>query len=520
MRNMTIKSWVIKQKRWSEYLTQAPSGKYIQALLRYDLTSTLLAIAWWSLYKAVQSGSRTLIWLVGWYSTWQYTMFSHGDFVLILSWQTDMYIYHDIYWLYQQWTWWFNNSATVLPPPMNDGVSSIVPAYPLIWATITWFTLVAWNNSVTRKILYISKPVVPSAPWRCYDFAVSTQDYDVWENRYMSSNILAIAPAGENVYIFCRETIEIMGRWTAETTSSVVTLSTQIIAKWDQIISRNAFATVDDMVFFWTKDNKIKTINYQPGITNPMIGTISDDIQERIEMNVKSWTARHEYAYAIYNKEMQSVEFHFTSTEWTTYPDKIIHRDLVSKSWYTSDDIAFHRICYGPQERDVMYCASNSDMYKIGAWFDITFQWRRRNSNLDYITIESQYNTPNISLWTMEEKLFRWFMITWGIDQNCKMTIDCYIDWTLVLTETIIDNDIPTAQKLAVNTWDPVTYANSTKYYPFSYVADQWMLRIKWKRIRIQITCTTDTDTYCKFYLDWLRIDAVATWEYELSDKF
>ena len=33
------------------------------------------------------------------------------------------------------------------------------------------------------------------------------------------------------------------------------------------------------------------------------------------------------------------------------------------------------------------------------------------------------------------------------------------------------------------------SYSNSQKLYPFQFVADQWMIRIKGKRIRIQITC-------------------------------
>lgn len=520
VRNMRIKDGVMTQKTWSVWYAPTPSARNVQAMIWYDLTSQLLCVAWWYLYRSAHTTSRVLIWSV-WAYTTPYTMFSYWDFVLILNWIDHMYIYHNLYWLYQQWTWWFNNAVWVRPPQMNDWVSSIVEAYPLIGNKITWFSIVAWNNSVSKKVLFISKPVTPDAPWRCYDFWLWTwQDYDIWENRYMSSEILAIAPAMWNIYIFCRDSIEVMWRGTAETASSIVTLSTQVISEWDQIQWMNMFVAVDDIVFFWTKDHRIRTINYAPWLTNPVIGTISDPIDDWIKMNVKSsW--RENLWFWVSHKWNQQVEFHFTSINASTnYPDKVIIWDLKSQSWILDDDIAFNYCAYWQEERDVLYCANNTSVYAIWMKYDLTYQNRRKNSSANTVAIQAQYNTPNISLWTSEEKLFRWFTITWWIDTSCEITFDCYIDWTLVFTKTITDNDIPTAQKEAVKTWDPTSYSNSQKFYPFEMVCDQSMLRIKGKRIRIQITCSSSSNSVGQFYLDWLWIDALGTWNYELSDKF
>lgn len=522
MRNMRIKDWIVKQKQWSQRYAPTPSARNVQAMLWYDLTNQLLCVAWWYLYRSADTTSRVIVGSV-WAYTTPYSMFAYGDFVLILNGIDHMYIYHNLYGLYQHWVWWstFNNTAWVRPPQMNDGVSSIVEAYPLIGNKITGFSIVAWNNSVSKKVLFISKPVVPDAPRRCYDFWLwSWQDYDIWENRYMTSEILAIAPAMWNIYIFCRDSIELMWRWTAETASSIITLSTQVIAEWDQILWMNMFVAVDDIVFFWTKDHRIRTINYAPGLTNPKIATISDPIEDWIKMNVKSsW--RENLWFGVFHKWNQQVEFHFTSTDAiSNYPDKVLIRDLKEQSRFIDDDIAFNQFAYWQKERDVLYCANNTSVYKLWMKYDLTYMNRRQDSNGNTIAITGQYNTPNIFLGTVEEKLFRWFIITWGIDQNCEITFDCFVDWNLVFTKTIIDNNIPTAQKSVVNTWDPKSYSNSQKLYPFQFVADQWMIRIKGKRIRIQITCTNASNSASQFYLDGLRIDALSTWNYELSDKF
>lgn len=517
MRNMRIKNWAVVQKQGTDYIWSAPSSYTIQALLRYKLDSTLLAVANWTLYIDAHTGSWTSVWSVWWFTT-PYSMFQYGDFVLILSGRDHMYIYHDLYGLYKHWAWWatFENLPAVLPPAMDDGISSIVQAYPLMGCAITGFTIIAGNNSVTKKAIFISKPVKPDAPRLCYDFDTSAwQDYDIWENRYMDSEVLALAPSMGNVFIFCEESIEIMGRETAQVSWSIVSLSTRKIWQADQIASKNLHATVWDKVFFFTKSKQIKTINYAPWIENPEIGTISDDIQDRLDLNIDS---DQDNAFAYYDRQEEHIEFHLIR-DWgssSTMPDVVICFDLNTQSRYMDDDIWFSQIIRGWSSGTRTY-ASNAQYLYIDNAGD-TWNNRRQDNTSTSIAINAEYNTPNISLWTVNEKLFQGFIITWGIDQSASLEVKCYIDGTLIFTKTIIDNDIPTSEKSVVDTWDPTVYVTSQKIFPFQYVVDQWMLRQKGKRIRIQVKCTSTSAN--KFFFDGLFIDAVATGNYELSDKF
>lgn len=331
----------------------------------------------------------------------------------------------------------------------------------------------------------------------------------------MDSEVLALAPSMGNVFIFCEESIEIMGRETAQVSWSIVSLSTRKIWQADQIANKNLHATVGDKVFFFTKSKQIKTINYEPWIDNPEIGTISWDIQDWLDLNIDS---SQDLAFAYYDKQEEHVEFHLVK-EWgssTTMPDVVICFDLRTQSRYFDDDIGFSQIIRWWRGWNRTY-ASNAQHVYIDNESD-TRDNRRQDSTSTSLALNAEYNTPNISLWSSEEKLFKWFVITWGIDQNCSMEFKCYIDWNLILTKTIIDNNIPTAEKNVVDTWDPRSYATSQKIYPFEFVADQWMIRLKWKRIRIQIRCTSTSAN--KFFLDWLWIDAVATGNFELNDKF
>lgn len=513
MRNMRIKDGVVVQKQWSDFLFTA--GAEIQAMLRYPLQNRLLFVAWGSLYHG--TSSATLIWAVGSYTS-EYTMFAYGDYVLILNGKEPIRIYHSLYGLYRSDSGaWYQGGAWVQPPGLNDGISSIVAPNALIGTKITGFTLIAWNNSVTKKTVYISKPITPDTPYNCFNFSITAgQDYDIWENRYMDSNILAMASTNDNAYIFTEESIEVLGRDTVSVSWGIATLSSRKIAWSDQIANRNLVAVVWEKAFFVTKSKKIMAINYTQWLEFPLLDTeLSASINDWLQLNMDN---SQDKAFAYYDKQENHVEFHLVK-EWgtsSTVPDLVVIYDLKSQSFYPDDDIGFQCLIRGWTSGNTTYCANGASIYIDNAW--TTWDNRRQDTSSNTVAINAQYNTPNIALGTAEEKLFRWFIVRGGIDQNCSMQFDCYIDWTLEFTKTIIDNNIPTAQKEVVNTWDPTSYATSQKIYPFEMVCDQGMLRKKGKRIRIQITCTSTSIN--KFFLDELRIDALGTGNYELSDKF
>lgn len=529
MRNCRIDDGMVKNKIGADYAVTSTDTKHIQALLYYRLENTWLAIANGKLYKWVTSSPWTLVGLCWWYTDKdEYNMFTHGDFVLILSWQTHIYVYHQVYWLYQSsdplgfnsWTW-------VLPPALNDWVSSLVEAYPRIWCAITWFTLIAWNSSVARKVLYISKPVTPTAPWNCYNFSTATTKYDIWENRYMNSIILALIPVQDNVYVFCENEIELIGRWTAQDTGSVVTLATQKIGSTDQIMNRRCWVAVGEKCFFFTKSKRAMAINYQPWIEFPTIAPISDDIQDWLDQNIGDDQANR-LATAYYDRDEEHVEFHLVK-EWgdsNTVPNVVLIYDLKSQSRSIDDDIAFQHLARGATNYSQTYWANGAHLYRDGYGESARGNRWQDATNTIY-AINAQYNTPNIWLWTTEEKLFKWVIVRGGINAYCEITVDVYIDGILECTKSITSANIPTAEKSVIETWDPETYSNNEKIYPFELVLDQWMVRKKGKRIRIRITAKSSNDgepgldPYAnRFYLDELRIDAVSTGNYELSDKF
>lgn len=96
MRNMRINDGVTVQKQGSDFLFTAPAE--VQAMLRYPLQSRLLFISAGKLYHG--TSSATLIGAVGDYTT-PYTMFSYGDYVLILSGKEEIRVYHSLYGLYR-----------------------------------------------------------------------------------------------------------------------------------------------------------------------------------------------------------------------------------------------------------------------------------------------------------------------------------------------------------------------------------------------------------------------------------
>lgn len=511
LENARIHNGSFTNKKWAR--KTYTFWDFVQAIHRYDFENKLLVIAWWSLYA-----NTTLIWAVWWHTgTDAYTMIQHGDFVIIYSWQEEPWIYHKTHWLYRtDDAWWYQSWVWIQPLWLTDGSTVQVPD-PQFGTSLTWFTIMAGTNTVTKKVLYISHPVTPSEPYRCYDYSIPSgwQDYDVWENRYMESTIIWLVTAGENVYVFCENSIEIIGRNTAVTTAWITSLSSQKIWVTSRLAYHNLACAVWDKVFFFTKAKKIMTINYTPGIEKPQIDeNFSDEISDRLDLNIDSV---QDYWFAYYDEQEEQVEFHLRSNDAWDAPDVVVIRDLKTMSRLLDKDMAFQYLCRWGSDWETTYAAQDEFVYidnSTATGYENAYDdqaWVRQ-------AITAKWHTTNIAMgnpWA--EKMFQWFIVAWAISPNADLVIKCYIDWVLQFTKTIQQSDIASSESSAKDTWDPWTYSSTDTLEPFEYVADQGMLRKKWKRIRISIECSENN---ARFYVDTLYIDAVATGNFELNDKF
>lgn len=515
LQNVRIKNDALTTKSWARKLYTYPD--LVQAICRYEKTDKLLVIANWELYangnkQATINGSRN------WDDEWN--MVAHGDFVLIFNGIEQTRVYHVDHGLYRtDNSSGYEAGAWIQPPALQDdnAWSSVITPKPLVGARITWFSIYAGNDSVTKKVLYISHPVTPAEPYKAFDFSIPTggQEYDIGENRYMSSDILWLESTVDNVYVFCRSNIEILGRKTVLTTWGITSLSSQRIGEWSSLAYHQLSCSVGDKVFFFTKTKKIMAISYTQGIENPQLDEhFSEPINDRLRLNISNNYIR---TFAYYDEKEEQIEFHLkTDFAWDT-PDIVVIYSLKYDSWLIDKDFAFSYLCKWWQNLDETYAAHDKYVYIDNRDGDNYYNWTENTAGTIQ-GIEAKYHTTNIAMgneWA--EKLFRWFIIAGSMNSLWEIIIRCFIDGDIQFSKTITRNDLPNSESSAVDTGDPKNYETTDTLYPFEYVVDQWKLRKKWKRIRLSIE---SSKAWCKFSIDTLFIDAVPTGNYELNDKF
>lgn len=523
VRNARIRNEAITNRRWPLSITSLWDTPIRQ--LHWNDTE-LLAIAWWLLYR-ITPWPAAAIWVVG-TATQQYQMISQGKYTIILTGTSAPFVYSRATWLFaSDVTGAGPNSWPNTLPYGNTADPGIQNPQPLIWASITGFTFIAGNQTSNNHILYISKPVLPEVPENSYNWSqiVSSingwqlddqQSYDVGRNRHMTSEILALANNLENVYIFCRESIEMISRNNVETFGSYINLATIPIGDGDQIAGVDSACTAGDKVFFITNSLQIKTIWYESWVAYPIIGNLSDRKGQEIRQFMReNLDDDQSHSVAFFNKEQNIIEFHMRSRDSNYENDITLIYDLVHQTFLVDNNKKYS-------------CMTRwgSAGLRLYAWDFLTGQiyldYSETSDDLSGGANEPtpfERNSPNIALGNpAKEKQFRGFTLSWAMNSNTTIVITCYIDGREEFTKTIDHDDIYPTEDQAGNIWwsdDGQGWLSS--FQPFEYVADQWMLRKKGKRIRIKVTAQTGG---MEFYLDSLAIDAVATGEFELNDKF
>lgn len=523
IRNARIRNESTTNRRWPKELINLAWAPVRQ--MHWNDTE-LLVIAGGILYTVLPTlTAHGSVWTAG----QQYQMISQGKYTIILTGTSAPYVYSRTDGLFNSavawaWPWSWPNTLPYGGSP-DPGIQN--PS-PLIWASVTWFTFIAGNQTSNNHILYISKPVLPDVPENAYSWSQTSlasswwtgieaqSEYDVGRNRIMTSEILAMESTLENVYVFCRETIEMIARNNVETFGTYYNLATIPIGDGDQVAWVDAVCTAWDKVFYITNSLQIKTIGYAQGIAYPQIGNLSDrrgqEIREFMKLNLNRDQSR---SVAFFNKEDNTVEFHMRGIDSDWPNDITLVYDLIHDTFLVDTNKRYSCMTWG-----------GTNWINVYAWdfttsrvFEDYTQKKDTTSAWSVVPTPFEWNSPNIALWNpAHEKQFRGFSISGWMNVNTTLEITCYIDWREEFTKTITHDDIYVSEQQAVAIGgNEDNWPGEETLRPFEYVADQWMLRKKGKRIRVKVKAS---EPDMEFYLDSFSIDAKATGKFELNDKF
>jgi hypothetical protein len=513
LRNARIVNQAICPRKWSVALDNDQAWPFRAMIRNYW---ELLAVSWGRFYKLLPTffdygpinGSTSI--------TNRFSLISYANYTIIFNGSTAPYVYK-------------KGSGTVFQVPTNNypiDVNTNDPIgtfNPLIGAAMTWFTFAAGNTSADRHVLYVSQPIdIKSAEQEanCYN-RWSTDLQGTYYNdkysasRFMTSPILGMVATLYELFIFCEKTIEVYRRGEYINNGGPISyLYTQPLADGDHLASFKSAVAAGNKIFYLTSNLKVKTIWYEPGKEQPEIGDLSDRIGQEIRLFLEqNIDTNQSTCFGFFDRSEHTVEWHLKK-KGTGINNITLLYDIINDTFLVDEWKEFGAMAFGGVNGDKVYAGSYIDW----TYYEDDYDYYDQDLLNTTVPVPFEYNTPNIALWQVTlEKFFRGFSISWAMNRETTLTINCYVDGKLQFTKQVSRWDINPSELKAINIWGIDQPQDRYHPTPFEYVADQWKVRKKGKRIRIQIIAHR---LYQNFYLDYLDIDGEATGNYELNDKF
>lgn len=503
IRNARIQNWASTIRKWNRVIWSPAIAWPVQWMVYVD---QLYFVSWWNLCS--------LFGIIGniWY-TWPVNFIVYWPVLIILTWVGNP-------WVRESNTLSFFQVPDTLMPFLGWAWAYDCPLNPYIGDSFTGFTFFAGNATWYRNVLYISQPVkvnlITNQPeyTTCYKWnSLIPRNSDSAENRAMTSDILGIKANTNNLYIFCKDTIEILGRSSATNVWWIVTLFTQPIADWDQVMNNDCIVSAGNKIFYLTRSLKVRTIWFIPWVVDPAVGDLTDRIYQSIAWFM--WEIDNlssDSAFWIYCKTDNTVRWHL-KTIWSSVNNICLIYDLENDCFLVDDNKNYSSMTTG---------IDSSWNYALYAWdatsvtiYEDDFWW------LDVTGIPwippYERDSPNIWFWQPNRvKQFRWFTIAGGINQYTTLNFKLYVDGVQIMSQSASFSDI--SDPNAINIWWP-DISSSFALYPFEFVFDEWQVRAKWKKIRLKITASVTPWFSPWFYLDSLSFFVRPIAPYELSDK-
>lgn len=366
------------------------------------------------------------------------------------------------------------------------------------------------------------------------------------------STVQAMVATQQNLYIFCSDSVQYLDKELLMEYARSKTLRTLPMATGHQLMSKNMCVGAGNFVFFMSKDKHIRTIGYTTGIYDPQVWDITDTefgIQRWIDDNIADDQTD---AFAFFNKKDSTVEFHLKSKKWVRN-DTVLIRDLQHKTWLIDSWREYNAM----ENCQWEWTATNGQWEErsgvanvVAGWVDGKFYYQTKDKydtttdddKIVFKPIKFEHNTVNMAMWEIAQwKLYQWVRLSGAINVHTGNTDKPY-QWVIALFEinVFVDGKQVCNKKVnwqqiyddykkqqievgwnAIPPYDPnnrnIVLMYDNLLFPFDIVLDQSMVRRKGKRIRVQVKSECP---WSDLYLSWLAIDAVAIWNFDLSDKY
>lgn len=415
----------------------------------------------------------------------------YWPFIIICDWESDWRVF-DV-----------NQDTEV---PMTDMYSG---AKPRFWESYWYSTFLVWwgtNNNILYKSMEWGWIIVESEdqederdPKNVYNYTGN------WSCRYsFRSPITGIVANRENLFVFTENSIEIMSD--AEVTSWwYMTLISQPIAGTNVPANPRMIVKADDLIFFRTKDNMMKSISYMQWVSELMIWEVTHSTDLSMKQFCESLDEDQSDAFWYYNRKEKAVYRHLKE-RWEPYPNVVLVYDIGTQSFYIDTNKFFScQVNHG--FRYFVWDASIQTVYEdcVGD-----------NDNWNPILWERK--SALFTMWSPDyRKEFRQVNIYWEKDEDAEILVYVLVDGKEVFEWRIGESWLPisgTASKPLAS--KPLAFEfQPTSKKTFEYLISRWSLRYRGKNIQLIFRWESTGD----FCLTGIEIWYKNLYDSNVSDK-
>lgn len=479
-KNIRIKSWTTTKRngyirvvaKWKETGQTDITEPYIDNMI--SDWSYLYALANWKLYKVDFNTDLTMTRYTNLTFDSNVSLLRYWKYLFFLSENTAKWYALDT----TLWTW---QALTV-----TDN------AYFRFWEVYKQCVYLAgWKDKA--NILYRSRAGNREEPTNILDM-----DWDGSDDLYFKSKIMWLASTREQLFVFTEDSIEIISEWQS---GEVLTITTVPIAWSNQPVNHRMVVKADDKVFFWTKENQMKSLNYMQWVTESVVW----DVSHRQNLSIKDFTETldedQSTSFWYYNRTNKTIHRHLKQ-RWEPIPNIVLVYDVNTDSFFFDTNKYFNCVA---EHKNKYYWGSvfGSIIYQDDIW-----------PTDDGIAIEWERDTALFSVGSpVYRKEFREINIYWEKDDDVDINVSVLVDWKTVFDWTIKASGWWISWFASVGSaTKPIAFeTEKAPIKPFEYIITRWNLRHRGKKIQVIFKGNSNWD----FCLSWMEI-----WYKDLYDNF
>lgn len=387
--------------------------------------------------------------------------------------------------------------------------------YALDTTTGTWSALTITDNAYFRfgevykhcvylvwgkdksNILYRSRAGNRETPTNILNF----NDYGS-DDLYFKSKIMWLAAIREQLFVFTEDTIEILGEWESW---GILTITSVPIAWSNQPVNPKMVVKADDIVFFWTKENQMKSINYMQWVTETVVWDISHRQNLSIKNFIDTLDEDQSTSFGYYNRNEKTVHRHLKQ-KWEPMPNIVLVYDVNTDSFFIDTNKYFNCV------------AEHNNKYYAGSSFGTIIYQDDEWPTDDWVAIEWTRKTALLSVGSPDyRKEFRQVNVYGEKNDDVDIMVTVLVDWQTAFNGTIQASGGSISWIASDSLGNDMVAFETEKWWlkPFEYVITRGNMRARGKNIQIIFTGTSTGD----FCLSWIEIWYKDLYDNKGSDK-